>query len=95
MTREEIFIGVQDVFRDIFEEDNLIISNDTNADEIEEWDSLNHVNLVTSIEKKFKIRFALGELTTLKNVGEMIDLMVKKSISSRRITPVIYAKEYD
>lgn len=78
MTREEIFAGVQDIFRDIFDEDDLIISDTTNSNEIEEWDSLNHINLVSAIEKEFKIRFALGELITLKNVGAMIDLMVEK-----------------
>jgi acyl carrier protein len=78
MTKEEIFNGVQDIFRDIFDEDNLIISNSTNADEIEEWDSLNHINLVCAIEQEFDIKFALGELVTLKDVGAMIDLMIEK-----------------
>ena len=78
MTKEEIFNGVQDIFRDIFDEDNLIISNSTNADEIEEWDSLNHINLVCAIEQEFDIKFALGELVTLKDVGAMIELMIEK-----------------
>lgn len=78
MTREEIFNGVQDIFRDIFDEDDLILQDSTNSDEIEEWDSLNHINLVSAIEKEFKIKFALGELSTLKDVGAMIDLMVEK-----------------
>ena len=78
MTKEEIFNGVQDIFRDIFDEDDLIISNSTNADEIEEWDSLNHINLVCAIEQEFDIKFALGELVTLKDVGAMIDLMIEK-----------------
>lgn len=78
MTRAEIFTGVQDIFRDIFDEDDLIISNTTNADEIEEWDSLNHINLVCAIELEFQIKFALGELVTLKDVGAMVDLMIQK-----------------
>ena len=78
MTREEIFNGVQDIFRDIFDEDDLVIQDSTNSDEIEDWDSLNHINLVSAIEKEFKIRFALGELQTLKDVGAMIDLMEEK-----------------
>ena len=78
MTREEIFNGVQDIFRDIFDEDDLIISDSTNADEIEDWDSLNHINLVSAIEQEFKIKFVLGELVTLKDVGAMIDLMIDK-----------------
>ncbi len=78
MTREEVFNGVQDIFRDIFDEDDLVISDSTSSDEIEDWDSLNHINLVSAIEKEFKIKFALGELMTLKDVGAMIDLMVEK-----------------
>ena len=78
MTREEIFIGVRDIFRDIFDEDDLVIEDATTSDDIEEWDSLNHINLVSAIEKEFSIRFALGELSTLKDVGAMVDLMVQK-----------------
>ena len=79
MSRDEIFEGVQDIFRDIFDEDNLVIEDTTNSDSIEEWDSLNHINLVSAIEKEFKIKFALGELMDLKNVGDMINLMIEKS----------------
>jgi acyl carrier protein len=78
MTREEVFNGVQDIFRDIFDEDDMVIENATSSDEIEEWDSLNHINLVSAIEKEFKIKFALGELMTLKDVGAMVDLMMEK-----------------
>jgi len=78
MTREEVFNGVQDIFRDIFDEDDMVINNATSSDEIEDWDSLNHINLVSAIEKEFKIKFALGELMALKDVGAMIDLMMEK-----------------
>ena len=78
MTRNDLFIEVQNIFRDIFDEDEMVIENKTNSDEIEDWDSLNHINLVSAIEKEFQIRFALGELMELKDVGSMIDLMEKK-----------------
>ena len=78
MTREELFDGVQDIFRDIFDEDDMIIEDKTSSDDIEDWDSLNHINLVSAIEKEFEIRFALGELMALKDVGAMIDLMIEK-----------------
>jgi len=78
MTRNEVFNRVQDIFRDIFDEDDLKIEDSTFSDNIEEWDSLNHINLVSAIEKEFKIRFALGELQSLKNVGIMIDLIMDK-----------------
>lgn len=78
MSREEIFNKVQDIFRDIFDEDELVIQESSSSDDIEDWDSLNHINLVSAIEKEFKIRFALGELQSLKDVGSMIDLMLQK-----------------
>jgi len=78
MNREEIFKQVEEVFQDIFDDDGLHIKEETTADDIEDWDSLNHINLVSAVEKTFKIRFALGELTTLKNVGSMIDLIIAK-----------------
>tara|TARA_B100001142_G_scaffold233065_1_gene231366 strand:+ start:2240 stop:2482 length:243 start_codon:yes stop_codon:yes gene_type:complete len=78
MTREEVFNGVQNIFRDIFDEDDMVIEDKTNSDNVDEWDSLNHINLVSAIEKEFKINFTLGELMELKDVGAMIDLMMEK-----------------
>ena len=80
MTRDEVFSGVQDIFRDIFDVDDLVVSDTTNSDEIEDWDSLNHINLVSAIEKEFEIKFALGELMTLKDVGAMVDLMMTEKL---------------
>ena len=80
MTRDEVFRSVQEIFRDIFDVDDLIIDDLTNSDDIEDWDSLNHINLVSAIEKEFKIRFALGELIEIKDVGAMIDLMMSEKL---------------
>jgi|TARA_B110001450_G_C17434043_1_gene405095 acyl carrier protein len=81
MKRDEVFSGVQEIFRDIFDDTDLIINNLTNSEDIEDWDSLNHINLVSAIEKEFKIRFALGELMEIKDVGAMIDLMMFKKLN--------------
>ena len=78
MTRDEVMNDVQDIFRDIFDDQDLVIQDATQSDDIEDWDSMNHINLVSAVEKKFKIRFALGELQSLNNVGAMIDLMMQK-----------------
>ena len=83
MNKENIFGSVQNIFREVFDEEDLIIGNETNSEDIEEWDSLNHINLVISIEKQFGIRFMTGELQLLKDVGEMIDLL---DIKINRIT---------
>jgi acyl carrier protein len=73
---------IQEIFRDIFDDPTLVITRDSNASTVPDWDSLAHVNLVTAIEKKYKIRFALGELQELKNVGDMIDLIEAKLAAS-------------
>ena len=78
MERFQIYEKVQEIFRDIFDDETLIITDETNSSEIEDWDSLNHINLVVAIEKEFKIKLTLDELSTLKNVGSMITLMSKK-----------------
>jgi acyl carrier protein len=74
----DILASLQPIFRDIFDQNDLTVVRESNADNIEGWDSLTHMNLVVAIEQEFKIKFALGELQALKNVGEMVDLMQKK-----------------
>jgi len=76
--RERVFNNVQDIFRDIFDDKGLLIADNTTAADIEDWDSLNHINLINAIEKEFNIRFALGELESLKDVGAMIELILEK-----------------
>ena len=78
MTRDELLQNIQEIFRDVFDDEDLIIQETTNASDIDDWDSINHINLVSIIEGEYGVRFALGELTTLKNVGDMIDLLIQK-----------------
>jgi acyl carrier protein len=78
ITKSEMLERIQNIFRDVFDDDNLEVTNKTNSEEIEEWDSLNHINLVVSIEKEFDIQFVLDELQPLKDVGEMLDLLQYK-----------------
>ncbi len=69
---------LNEIFRQVFDDDTIVVTRATTANDIEEWDSLTHINLAVAVEVRFKIKFALGELQTLKNVGEMIDLINKK-----------------
>lgn len=69
---------LQEIFRAVFDQPHLIITRESNASTVEGWDSLAHVNLVTAIAKRYKIKFALGELEELKNVGDLLDLMRTK-----------------
>jgi len=66
------------IFREVFDDTTLVIKRETTADDIDDWDSLSHLNLVIAVEMKFGIKFALGELQSLKNVGDMADLVEKK-----------------
>lgn len=74
----EILAKLTPIFQQVFEDECVVINRETTADDIDAWDSLSHINLVLAVEMEFKIRFALGELQALKNVGEMVDLIGKK-----------------
>lgn len=78
MTKEEILNDLQPIFQDVFDDNELVVTNKSNAEEIGDWDSLSHIRLVVAIEKQFDIKFAFGELQELKNVGEMIALIQEK-----------------
>jgi acyl carrier protein len=78
MTREEVFEKLNEVFRDIFEDDDITVNDATTAADIDDWDSLEHINLVNAIEQEFEIKFSMGEIVTMKNVGEMADIILKK-----------------
>ena len=75
MEMQEIFNTVQDIFRDNFDDDELVITRETSSDDIEDWDSLEQINLLTAIEKKFGIKFKLADVRGLKDVGDLLDLV--------------------
>ena len=76
MSREEVFVKVQEIFRDVFDDETLIITDETNSDEIEDWDSLEHIALVVSMEKEFNLKFDIKQVNKLENVGQMVDMIV-------------------
>jgi acyl carrier protein len=75
----DIIQDLQIIFSDVLDLPDLCLTAESNAHNVEGWDSLAHVNLVVAIEKRYKIKFALAELRNLNNVGEMADLIVKKT----------------
>ena len=75
MTREEIFEGLNEVFSDVFDEE-ITVTDSTTADDIEDWDSLEHINRIVAGENKFGIKFNIGEVNKMKNVGEMVDIII-------------------
>ncbi len=75
MTMEDIFEGLNEVFRDVFDDEDIIVTAETTSEDIEDWDSLEHINLIVAVEKKFGMKFSMGEVTTMKNVGEMAEII--------------------
>ncbi len=78
MTREEVFKRVNEVFRDVFDDEDITVGEDTTAADIDDWDSLEHINLVNAIEEEFDIKFSMGQIVAMKDVGEMVDIIIEK-----------------
>lgn len=76
MTREEVFVTLNEVFRDVFDDEEITVTDKTTADDIEEWDSLEHINLLAAVEQAFGIKFNMGQVVSMKNVGEMADIII-------------------
>ena len=78
MERDDILAKVQEVFRDELEVEDLVLTDETTADDVEEWDSLSHVQLVVALEKVFGIKFTSREILSWDNVGDLVDCIVGK-----------------
>lgn len=77
MTREEVFERLTDVFQEVFDDDSIEIGETTTADDIEDWDSFEHINLVVAVEEEFGFKIPMGKTVTMKNVGEMVDIILE------------------
>ena len=78
MEKNQILEEVQEIFRDVLDNEDIELTPATMADDIEEWDSLSHIQLIVAIEKHFKVKFTSKEILSWKNVGEMIDCISTK-----------------
>ena len=76
MTREEIYGKLNEVFQDVFDDEDITVNDSTVAADVDGWDSLEHINLIVDVERCFGIKFTMGETTGLKNVGEMVDRII-------------------
>lgn len=76
MTKEIIYEKLNEVFRDVFDDDSITVNADTTADDIEDWDSLEHINLVSAVEKEFGVKFTMAQVVGMKNVGEMVEVIL-------------------
>ena len=77
MSRNEIFSKLNSIFRDVFDDETIVLSENTSAADIEDWDSLSHITLISAIEDEFGIRFEMKAVLKMKNVGEMADIIAE------------------
>ena len=78
MTREEVYERLNNVFREILDDDTIELQDDTTADDVDGWDSFEHINLVVGVEEEFNMKIPMGKVVTMKNVGEMVDIIISK-----------------
>ncbi len=79
MDKEKIKARLNEVFQDVFDDGSIEISESTTADDIDGWDSLEHITLISAVEKAFKMRFTMKEVSGMKNVGEMMDILAERA----------------
>ena len=73
-----IYARLNKVFRDVFDDDSITVNPKTTANDIEDWDSLEHITLIAAVEKEFKMKFKMGEISSMKNVGEMANIVAAR-----------------
>ena len=78
MTEEKIYEILQDLFSEVLDVEDIVIDAETTADDVEDWNSLSHITLISAVENEFGIRFKMGEVVTMKNVGDMVALILER-----------------
>jgi acyl carrier protein len=78
MTAENVYVELNSIFTDIFDED-ITLFPETTAKDIDGWDSLEHINIIHAVEKRFKMKFRMGERSTMKCVGEMVEIILART----------------
>lgn len=78
MNINDIITRLTEVFRDVFDDRTIVVNEKTTADDIEDWDSLAHINLVAAVENEFGLRFKMREVSSMKNVGDMISIISER-----------------
>lgn len=79
MTEAEIYDRLVVVFRDVFDDDEIVISPETTAPDVDGWDSLNHIRLILSIGREFGVQFSASEVAGFKNVGDLVSAIARKA----------------
>lgn len=77
MSREEVFERLNKVFRDILDDETIELHDETVADDVDGWDSFEHINIVVGVEEEFSFKIPMKKVVTMKNVGEMVDIILE------------------
>lgn len=77
MTREEVFERLNKVFQEVFDDETIEVNDDTTSEDIDDWDSFEHINLIVAVEEEFSIKIPMRKVVTMKNVGEMADIILQ------------------
>lgn len=76
---DKVYERLNEVFRNVFDDEEIVVNENTTSNDIEDWDSLEHINLIVAVENEFGIKFDMSEVTSMKNVGEMVEIINKKT----------------
>ena len=79
METKAIYPRLNRVFKDVFDDDTIHITPRTTADDIDDWDSLEHITLISAVERTFKMKFRMSEISSMKNVGEMVRIIAERT----------------
>ena len=79
MENNEIVSRLTPIFRDVFDDDALVVSEGMTAADVPTWDSLSNINMIIAVEKKFGVKFSIKDVRNLKNVGELLELIKRKA----------------
>ncbi len=77
-TKENLYTQLNSIFVDLLDDETIILTEETNANDIEDWDSLTHIQIVVRIEQQFKIKFTAREIQNWKNIGELVNSIFEK-----------------
>lgn len=82
MTEQQILDALTEIFRDVFDDPGLVLTPEMTAEDIKDWDSVNHINIIVAAEARFNVKFKTAEVEELKNVGELVRLIHDRSTAA-------------
>ena len=79
MNEREIYTHLNQVFQEVFDDPAIRVTPRTTADDIDDWDSLEHITLISAVEREFRMKFKMGEISSMRNVGEMAQIIAQRA----------------